>query len=26
MSDQGVHFANELFQHESGSVPLAMRR
>src|SRR5512132_3667771 len=26
MSDQGVHFPNELFQHESGSVPLAMRR
>jgi pilus assembly protein CpaF len=26
MSDQGVHFPNELFQHESGSIPLAMRR
>jgi pilus assembly protein CpaF len=24
--DQGVHFENELFQHEGGSVPLAMRR
>ena len=24
--DQGVHFPSELFQHESGSVPLAMRR
>jgi pilus assembly protein CpaF len=26
MSDQGVHFPNELFQHDSGTVPLAMRR
>src|SRR5215216_6467066 len=26
LSDQGVHFPNELFQNESGSVPLAMRR
>jgi pilus assembly protein CpaF len=26
MSDQGVHFPNELFHNESGSVPLAMRR
>ena len=24
--DQGVHFEPELFQHESGAVPLAMRR
>jgi pilus assembly protein CpaF len=26
LSDQGVYFPPELFQHESGSVPLAMRR
>jgi pilus assembly protein CpaF len=26
LSDQGVHFEPELFLHESGSVPLAMRR
>ncbi|HEY4790403.1 MAG TPA: ATPase, T2SS/T4P/T4SS family, partial [Actinomycetes bacterium] len=26
LSDQGVHFPSELFQNESGSVPLAMRR
>jgi pilus assembly protein CpaF len=26
LSDHGVHFPNELFQNESGSVPLAMRR
>ncbi|MFL6217368.1 MAG: CpaF family protein, partial [Actinomycetes bacterium] len=26
LSDQGVHFEPDLFQNESGSVPLAMRR
>ena len=26
LSDHGVHFEPELFQHESGAVPLAMRR
>jgi pilus assembly protein CpaF len=26
LSDQGIHFPSELFQNESGSVPLAMRR
>ena len=26
LSDQGVHFQPDLFQNESGSVPLAMRR
>ena len=26
LSDHGVYFEPELFQHESGSVPFAMRR